>query len=81
MFVSDGTWVSIDNSLVNIIQGLPPSVFYRVNRQALVNINCVDRIVPGFGRESYVCLKAPFNKVQLKITQDIKKALLNILMS
>ena len=81
VFVSDGIWGSIDNSLIDIIHSLPPSVFYRVNRQALVNINCVDRIVPGFGRESYVCLKAPFNKVQLKITQDIKKALLNILMS
>ena len=81
VFVSDGIWGSIDNSLIDIIHSLPPSVFYRVNRQALVNINCIDRIVPGFGRESYVCLKAPFNKVQLKITQDIKKALLNILMS
>lgn len=81
VFVSDGIWGSIDNSLIDIIHSLPPSVFYRVNRQALVNINCVDRIVPGFGRESYVCLKAPFNKVQLKITQDIKKALLNIIMS
>ncbi len=81
VFVSDGLWGSIDNSLIDIIHSLPQSVFYRVNRQALVNINCIDRIVPGFGRESYVCLKAPFNKVQLKITQDIKKALLNILMS
>lgn len=81
VFVSDGIWGSIDNSLIDIIHSLPPSVFYRVNRQALVNINCIDRIVPGLGRESYVCLKAPFNKVQLKITQEIKKVLLDVLMS
>ena len=81
VFVSDGIWGSIDNSLIDIIHSLPPSVFYRVNRQALVNINCIDKIVPGLGRESYVCLKAPFNKVQLKITQEIKKVLLDVLMS
>ena len=81
VFVSDGIWGSIDNSLIDIIHSLPPSVFYRVNRQALVNINCIDRMVPGLGRESYVCLKAPFNKVQLKITQEIKKVLLDVLMS
>ena len=49
VFVSDGIWGSIDNSLIDIIHSLPPSVFYRVNRQALVNINCIDRIVPAEG--------------------------------
>ncbi|MBR6416630.1 MAG: response regulator transcription factor [Bacteroidales bacterium] len=81
IFISDGSWGSIDNSLIEIIQSLPPSIFYRINRQTIVNINFIDKITPGLGRESYVCLKAPFNKVQLKITQETKKSLLEILIS
>lgn len=81
VFVTDGIWGSIDNSLIDIIHSLPPSVFYRVNRQALVNINCVDKISPGLGRESFVSLKSPFDKVQLKITQETKKSLLDVLLN
>jgi len=81
VFISDGSWGSIDDSLIDIIHSLPPSVFYRINRKTIVNIDCIDKIAPGLGRESYVCLKAPFNKVQLKITQEIKKVLLDVLMS
>ena len=81
VFVSDGTWGSIDNSLIDIINSLPPNVFYRINRQAIVNINRIDKITHGLGRESFVCLKAPFDSVQLKITQETRKYLMGLLSS
>ena len=80
VFISDGSWGSVDDSLIEIIQSLPPS-FCRVNRQAIVNIDCIDRIAHGPGRDSLVFLKAPFAKVQLKITQGTKKLLLDSLSS
>ena len=79
VFVSDGTWGCIDGSLIEIIQSLPPS-FFRINRQAIVNTNYIDRVVPGLGRESFVFLKAPFGNVQLKLSQDTKKILLDMLL-
>lgn len=75
VFVSDGTWGSIDNSLISIIQSLPPSVFIRVNRQVIVNINYIDKFTTGLGREFFIILKAPFDKAQIKITQETKKLL------
>ena len=80
VFISDGSWGSVDDSLIEIIQSLPPS-FCRVNRQAIVNIDYIDKIAPGPGRDSLVFLKDPFAKIQFKITQETKKLLLDLLSS
>lgn len=80
VFISDGSWGSVDDSLIEIIQSLPPS-FCRVNRQAIVNIDYIDKIAPRPGRDSLVFLKDPFAKIQFKITQETKKLLLDLLSS
>ena len=80
VFISDGSWGSVDDSLIEINQSLPPA-FCRVNRQAIVNIDYIDKIAPGPGRDSLVFLKDPFAKIQFKITQETKKLLLDLLSS
>lgn len=78
-YLKSGLWGSTDKTLLDLSAELDPGQFLRVNRQAIVNINCVERISPGAGRDYVLSLKAPYQKVQLIITPERKKALLILL--
>jgi DNA-binding LytR/AlgR family response regulator len=78
-YLKNGLWGSTDKTLLDLSAELDPGQFLRVNRQAIVNINCVERISPGAGRDYVLSLKAPYQKVQLIITPERKKALLILL--
>lgn len=80
-YLKNGLWGSTDKTLLDLSTELNPVQFLRVNRQAIVNINCVERISPGAGRDYVISLKAPYQKVQLIITPERKKAIMDLLSS
>lgn len=78
-FLDNGSWGSVDCSLVELSKSLSSKVFFRVNRQAIINIEFLNKIAPGPGRDSIILLKAPYDKQQFLITQERKKELLDVL--
>ena len=75
VFMDDGRFGSTDNSLSELTESLDPTQFFRVNRQAIVNIDFVDAIEHGPGRDFIAKLRAPFQKISLEMTAEKMKQL------
>lgn len=75
----DGFKAMVNSSLASLTESLDPSRFMRINRQILVNIDCIDRITTGAGRESMVRMKEPYLSEAFVITTETKKRLLHLL--
>ena len=75
VFMDDGRFGSTDNSLSELTESLDPTQFFRVNRQAIVNIDFVDAIEHGLGRDFIAKLRAPFQKISLEMTAEKMKQL------
>lgn len=78
-YMKNGLWGTTTSSLLVLSEELDPAQFQRVNRQAIVNIDCIERISPSMGRDYALSLKAPYQQVLLSITADRKKALMDLL--
>ena len=78
--LDNGAWGTINVSLLQLIDGLDPGKFFRVNRQTIVNLSCIDRFSHGSGRESYIRMKSPYDNLRIPISQDRKNELINMLM-
>lgn len=78
-FLSDGFKSMLNTSLTELSESLDPSCFMRINRQVLVNLDYVDRITPGMGREYILSLKAPYSSESFHITVEVKRRLLQSL--
>jgi len=48
-------------------------MFFRANRQTIVNVEYIDRIAYIRSREFRIHLQTPFETVEILITQDRKK--------
>ena len=75
VFMDDGRYGLTDNSLSILTESLDPTQFLRVNRQAIVNIDFVDAIERGPGRDFIAKLRAPFQDVEFAMTADKMKQL------
>lgn len=75
-FFKDGFKSMINSSLTSLSESLDPSKFIRINRQVIVNLDCVDRISHGDGRDYIIKLKPPFASDSFVITTNIKKLIL-----
>lgn len=78
VFLDDGIWGDIDISLIELLKSLSPSIFCRISRQVIVNIGFVRKLTPGFGRDTVITLKEPYEQQTFLITQERKKALLDL---
>jgi len=76
-FFKDGFTSMVNSSLAGLSESLDPTKFLRLNRQVLVNLECIDRISHGAGRDYIVKLKPPFEKEAFVITADTKTKILN----
>ena len=79
VYLRDGLWGDVDSSLSELATSLPSEVFVRVNRQAIVNVNAIDKMTPGIGRDTVITMKEPYPKAQFYMTQERKKNLLALL--
>lgn len=79
VYLSDGKWGSCSKTISDLDESLPEEQFFRVNRQAIVNISFVRSITPGHGRDSLVWLRPPFEGESFDITHSRKLSLLEIL--
>lgn len=75
-FFKDGFTSELNDSLTNLSKSLDPTRFMRINRQVLVNLECVDRISYGDGRDYIVKLKAPYESASFIVTAETKKRIL-----
>lgn len=80
MFLADGTWGSIDDSLIEMESVLPKDLFFRANRQNLINVDYVHSIAQGSGRDFIVNLKEPYSSIEFILTPEKKKELIEMLM-
>ena len=76
-FFKDGFTSMVNSSLAGLSESLDPTKFLRINRQVLVNLECIDRISHGAGRDYIVKLKPPFESEAFVITADTKTKILN----
>ena len=80
VFLADGTWGSIDDSLIEMESVLPKDLFFRANRQNLINVDYVHSIAQGPGRDFIVNLKEPYSSIEFILTPEKKKELIEMLM-
>lgn len=80
VFLADGTWGSIDDSLIEMESVLPKDLFFRANRQNLINVDYVHSIAQGSGRDFIVNLKEPYSSIEFILTPEKKKELIEMLM-
>lgn len=78
-FFRDGFKSLVNSSLANLSESLDPARFLRINRQVLINLECIDRISNGEGREYVVRLKPPFEEESFVINADTKKKILKLI--
>ena len=81
VFFKDGFKSMVNNSLTALVESMDPARFMRINRQVLVNLDCVERISRGNGRDYIIKLKPPFSSESFIITADTKKRLIQLLSS
>ncbi len=79
VYLQDGLWGDVDSSLSELSDSLPPEIFFRVNRQVIVNINMIDKMSSGLRRNTIIMMKAPYQKIQFSMTQERRKDLLALL--
>ncbi len=75
VFMDDGRYGLTDKPLCDLTESLDPTHFLRVNRQSIVNIDFVDAIDHGSGRDFIAKLRAPFQKIGLEMTSEKMKQL------
>jgi DNA-binding LytR/AlgR family response regulator len=69
LFTFDGTKYIMDTAPLDEIEELlDPNIFFRANRQSIININAIQSVKPHENSKLTVYLKAP-----LKIEQDISR--------
>lgn len=78
-YFKDGFKSMVTSSLTNLSESLDPARFMRINRQALVNLECVDRISHGNSRDYIVRLKPPYGSEAFVISAETKKRILQYL--
>lgn len=72
----DGFKAMVNNTLTSLSESLDPSKFIRISRQVLVNLDCIDRISHGDGRDYVVKLKPPYVSESFEITAETRKKIL-----
>lgn len=81
VYLSDGTWGGgIEGSPVEMEDVPPKGIFFRANRQNVLNIDYVHSIAQGPGRDFVIHLKEPYSFKESIITSEKKKELVNMLM-
>ena len=79
VFLDDGTFGSTDQSLNDFVDSLDPTLFCRVSRQAIINIDYAEIITPGPSRDFTVHLRAPFKDTAFIMTPEKTKLLRQLL--
>lgn len=75
-FFKDGFKSMINSSLTTLSESLDPAKFMRINRQVVVNLDFIERISHGDGREYVLKLKQPYAKDSFVISADTKHRIL-----
>lgn len=75
VYLKDGRWGDSYTSLLKVSETLPEDRFFRISRQAIVNLSEVASVSPGKGRALILTLKDPYSSVKLKVSADMKKSL------
>lgn len=79
VFLSDGTWGGIEGSLIEMEAMLPKGLFFRGNRQNILNIDYVHSVAQGPGRDFVIRLKEPYSSKEFIITSEKKNELVDLL--
>lgn len=75
----DGSSGMIETSLADVFSSLDPAVFYRANRQTIVNMGCVRKVAHGTGRNNLLILRQPYEKEAIKVTHKKAQEILKLL--
>jgi DNA-binding LytR/AlgR family response regulator len=57
------------NTLDEVEELLDPKLFYRANRQYIINIDAVSTVKPEENSKLVICLKAPLNKLEIEMSR------------
>lgn len=79
IYLNDGTWGAADASLLELEKSLDPDFFKRINRQCIINVDCIAGLTHNLSRGFDVLMKHPYEDRSFSITGNIKKEILNIL--
>lgn len=79
-YCNDKTCGIIDSSLTGIGKELDNSVFVKVSRNHIININQVERIISTLKRNKLVELKEPYRNVRIEVCMETAKALKQMLL-
>lgn len=75
VYLNDGNWATANVSLLQLYVSLDPNMFFRANRQTIINVEYIDRIAYIRSREFRIHLHPPFNDVEIVITPNKKQIL------
>ena len=65
VYLNDGNWATANVSLLQLYASLDPNMFFRANRQTIINMEYIDRIAYIRSREFRIHLHPPFNDVDI----------------
>ena len=65
-----GSWTTTEDSLLKVMQSLDPNVFCRVNRQTIININYIDKILHPKVKEYKIILVPPYQNYRIKLSNS-----------
>ena len=70
VYLRDGSWATTEDSLLKVMQSLDPNVFCRVNRQTIININYIDKILHPKVKEYKIILVPPYQNYRIKLSNS-----------
>ena len=65
VYLNDGHWAAANVSLLQLYASLDPNMFFRANRQTIVNVEYIARIAYIRSREFRIHLHPPFDDVDI----------------
>lgn len=79
-FLADGNWgIPCAHSLLDLAASLDKKLFFRANRQTIVNIERIKGINSGVRRNHIITLDAPYSDLAIPITAERRKILMDLL--
>lgn len=79
VYKRDGSFATTLSSLKDLMDGLDPSKFCRISRQAILNGDFIETVTRGPGRDFTVTLRQPFETATFKMTAERTKELRDLL--
>lgn len=77
--LNNGGWGLLNLTLHKLSESLDPGIFFQANRQTIIQIGNLEKLVSPHSRHVRLVLKPPFQQVEISIPKEKAQSLLQLL--